>query len=305
MAKALVKKQYKLIEIRIENERFLRLDEREIQFSESRNQKGLAENSRETYIRALKNYADFLKKRNKIGGIKSVKDFLTSIDEPSTHKVSLQALKSFFYKLYDNENPAKQLELRKGFERIRRKKPKEQIGKTGYLTKEQVDEFTEKATKPISLFAKLLFWTGCRISEAVNIKLKKIKMNGGVVTITVLGKGDKERDVFLSIELLKEIKSHFKGKTYLFETRTNKKYSRVFVSHEISRQARIKMELNGISSHIFRHSKSMFLKDRQNLSADQIQKALGHSNVKTTLGYYFHGTPSPEEQGITVIETRL
>jgi len=53
-----------------------------------------------------------------------------------------------------------------------------------------------------------------------------------------------------------------------------------------------------ISAHTLRHSKAMFLKEIQGLSADRIAKALGHSSVVTTLKYYFHGTPTAEEQGI-------
>jgi len=53
-----------------------------------------------------------------------------------------------------------------------------------------------------------------------------------------------------------------------------------------------------ISAHTLRHSKAMHLKKDRNLTPDQIAKALGHSSVMTTLKYYFHGTPSAEDQGI-------
>ena len=42
----------------------------------------------------------------------------------------------------------------------------------------------------------------------------------------------------------------------------------------------------------------MYLKDVEKLSADQIAKALGHSDVVTTLRSYFHGTPDADAQGI-------
>ena len=42
----------------------------------------------------------------------------------------------------------------------------------------------------------------------------------------------------------------------------------------------------------------MYLKKERELTPDQIAKALGHSSVVTTLEFYFHGTPTAEEQGI-------
>ncbi len=42
----------------------------------------------------------------------------------------------------------------------------------------------------------------------------------------------------------------------------------------------------------------MYLKNVKGMSADMVAKALGHSSVVTTLEAYFHGSPTPEEQGI-------
>ena len=90
--------------------------------------------------------------------------------------------------------------------------------------------------------------------------------------------------------------NQFEGKTYLFETKDGEKYKREFVSNEIKRQAKNKASISA-TSHTLRHSKSMYLKDVMKLTPDEISKALGNT-LGVCLKYYFHNTPSAEQQGI-------
>ncbi len=147
------------------------------------------------------------------------------------------------------------------------------------------------------MIVESLFWTGCRISELINIRVEDVKTNGKYAVIDVKsGKGGKQRTVYLPLEAYEKVKWLFRGKIYLFETESNKQYDRTNLYHEIKRQA--KKHGYDISPHTLRHSKAMYLKDVKGMSADMVAKALGHSSVVTTLEAYFHGTPSAEEQGI-------
>ncbi len=110
------------------------------------------------------------------------------------------------------------------------------------------------------------------------------------------GKGNKQRTVYLPLEVYEKIKWLFRGKIYLFETESKKQYDRTNLYHEIRRQAR--KHGYDVSPHTLRHSKAMYLKDIKGMSADMVAKALGHSSLVTTLEAYVHGTPSAEEQGI-------
>ncbi|MBN2160248.1 MAG: site-specific integrase [Spirochaetes bacterium] len=260
-----------------------------------RNKKLLA-SSRGRYRNAVNNYYAYLARNGLPDAIESVREWLATISNPSTYNLSLQALKEFLLKRFENESPERRLELRESLESIRRKRAKEAKTNLEYLNKTQIDTLCQLATPTISMFIQAMFWSGCRVSELVNIKLKDCTV-GSSVAIRVVGKGNKEREVYIPRKLYNTITGLFKGTVYLFETKEKRPYRREFITHEITRQAKQKMDIK-ISAHTLRHSKAMFLKEIQGLSADRIAKALGHSSVVTTLKYYFHGTPTAAEQGI-------
>ena len=66
-------------------------------------------------------------------------------------------------------------------------------------------------------FVRFLYATGCRISEALGVRLTDCHVNGGV-TIEVTGKGGKARKVRLARDLFDEIRLTFNGSTWLFES---------------------------------------------------------------------------------------
>jgi len=49
--------------------------------------------------------------------------------------------------------------------------------------------------------SKALFWSGCRISELINIKLDDVKVNDKAAVKVKSGKGSKERTVYLPSQL--------------------------------------------------------------------------------------------------------
>lgn len=258
---------------------------------------GLSEKTREAYTYAVKSYYNFIEKKNLKEGQESILKWLKTFDNPSTYNQRRQAIKEYFLKVFENEPPERKIELIEFFKSIKPKKPKEAKTQVDYITREKFEELIANTPDETSLIIETLFWTGCRISELINIKLKDCKINGTVSIRIRDGKGRKEREVFISKELYEKIRKEFKGKEFLFEDYQGNQFYREYVTMNIKRQAKKVLDID-ISSHTLRHSKAMFLKDEMKLSPDRIAKALGHSSVVTTLKYYFHGTPSAEEQGI-------
>lgn len=145
-----------------------------------------------------------------------------------------------------------------------------------------------------NLILEMLYATGVRVSELVNIKLSDI--NRYDKTIKVLGKGRKERvvvygsycdramELYLSsgrYELEKRGKS-----TYLFLNKNGERLSDRYVRKIIDDVVR-KCELDyHISPHTLRHT---FATDMINNGADlmTVKELLGHSSVNTT-GIYTH-----------------
>lgn len=258
--------------------------------------KHLAENSKKTYQDGILQFLDYLNETSQKTNHNSIKNWLEIIKETkssATFNLRTQALKEFLAEKYKNSYKKlfKILEL---FKSIKYAKLEKTILKDQYLTFEQIRAITEKMTTIVSLATQALFWSGCRIFELINIKLKDIKTTDCAIIKIRSGKGGKERTVYLPLKLYNEIRKSFKGKTYLFETKSGKSYHRNYFSKEIKRQAK---DYN-ISAKTLRHSKAMYLKNERKLSADQVAKALGHADVATTLKYYFHEIPGAKDQGI-------
>lgn len=132
----------------------------------------------------------------------------------------------------------------------------------------------------------VLYGTGVRIAELINIKLSDIHRKEGCIRI--IGKGNKERYVPLNSELLILIEKYwrqYKTKTWLFEnSNSHNQYSANSV-RQFLKQFKIEANIKSIvSPHKFRHSHATALLE-QGTDLRVIQEELGHSSIKTTQGY--------------------
>lgn len=134
---------------------------------------------------------------------------------------------------------------------------------------------------------ELLYSSGLRVSELVNLKVSDIHFDAGFVRI--IGKGDKERVVPMNMRCLNKIKRYIeelrpsllKGKTspYLFLSNRGTAMTRQRfwqALKDFGKVAGIQ-----ISPHMIRHSFATHLLDR---GADlrAVQKMLGHADISTT-----------------------
>lgn len=261
--------------------------------------KDLAINSKLAYSLAVKDYANYINKTGKQDGIESVKGFLKSIEgnyKASSYNLKRQGLKEYLCEKYKNDT-ATLFAVQELFKSIKRTTVQKTILKDEYLTYDEVKMLSGKITPIMSAIFRALFFSGLRVSELCNIKLSDVKLNGKA-SLQIIGKGKREHKAYLPLNLYNDIRKLFKNENqvYLFETSKGKPYHRVFVSQELKRQC--KKHGYDVNSHMLRHAKCMYLKNDRGLSADQIAKAVNHASVKTTLEFYFHGTPSSADQGI-------
>ena len=141
----------------------------------------------------------------------------------------------------------------------------------------------------IQLVLEILYSTGLRISELLNIKINQVANIKDKLYIN--GKGNKQRLVVFnqnSLDLLKHwisimIKNHKNKNSYLFENIHNTSViSRQQIYKDLKKLAlKTNMELEKLSPHSIRHS---FASHMLNRGADlrSIQKLLGHSDISTT-----------------------
>ncbi len=138
------------------------------------------------------------------------------------------------------------------------------------------------------LIIEILFATGVRVSELVNIKLEDL--DNSEKTIKIKGKGNKERIVFYNDICQKLIKDYLNKRksssNYLIVNNQGDQIStemiRIIID-DIIKQTNINKK---ISPHVLRHT---FATELLNNGCDLItvQELLGHSSISTT-GIYTH-----------------
>lgn len=134
---------------------------------------------------------------------------------------------------------------------------------------------------------------GLRLSELCSINLSKIKED----TLTVIGKGNKERTVYLNEACLKAISD------YLFTERSSIEIlaahkDALFISEKKSRISRRTVEViidkylkaagldsSKYSPHKLRHTAATLMYKHGNVDIRSLQKILGHESVSTTQIY--------------------
>ena len=139
---------------------------------------------------------------------------------------------------------------------------------------------------------EVLYATGLRVSELVNLRHGQVNTTQGVIRI--LGKGNRERLIPLGEEAMRWLKDFASGSRgeillerqtdYLFPTRRGDRMTRQAFWHIIKRYARKAGINKELSPHTLRHA---FATHLLNHGADLrvVQMLLGHSDLSTTQIY--------------------
>lgn len=212
-------------------------------------------------------------------------------NNPYTRERKLVAIRGFYNWLLDT------------FKNEHIKNPTENLGKIKktirlpkYLTLEQAKEiqhiFTSKNCKnPIKNNAIICTFlcTGIRVTELINIRLKDINFTNK--TIRIIGKGNKERTVYLNNFCQKQLKEYMKTRQnykckYLFLNRVKGKYTRNGILY-ICKKAYDLLDLNDkhYSTHTLRHTAATLLYMYVKEDTLLLKKFLGHESVSSTQIY--------------------
>ena len=166
------------------------------------------------------------------------------------------------------------------------------------LTEEEVDSLlgAPVVSDPLGnrdrTMLEVLYATGLRVSELVNLRYSQVNLNQGVIRI--MGKGNRERLIPLgeeAVRWLNEFARAARGEIllerqtdYLFPTRRGDRMTRQAFWHIIKRYARKAGVDRELSPHTLRHA---FATHLLNHGADLrvVQMLLGHSDLSTTQIY--------------------
>lgn len=141
----------------------------------------------------------------------------------------------------------------------------------------------------------ILFLTcGVRVSEIVSINIPDLRFDAGQKFLTITGKGNKQRQVYLSDACIEAIddyleiredtyKPNAKSKDALFLSR---KHSRLSVDavQDLVRKATLQAGLRPYSPHKLRHTAATLML-ANGVDVRTIQEVLGHSSLSTTQIY--------------------
>ncbi len=197
-------------------------------------------------------------------------------------------LRSFFKYLHTkahviDENPAMELETPKTGDRH----PVHlTLSESTQLLDSVISENPERDYAIITLFLNC----GLRLSELCGIDINRIKED----TLTVIGKGNKERTVYLNEACQAAISSYLKVRPHdgvkdrqaLFLSSRKSRISNRMVQVIVKKQLELAgLDSEKISPHKLRHTAATLMYKHGNVDIRALQQILGHESISTTQIY--------------------
>jgi integrase/recombinase XerC len=224
-----------------------------------------------------------------------IRSWMASLAEmqmnPRSINRKLSCLRSFF--TYGRRtgkiksNPAASLSLLKTAKRL-----------PSYIEENQMQVLLEQVEFPDNwngkterLAIEILYQTGLRVSELVNIKEKHISQS--LESLKVLGKGNKERILPIGEKLLVMLESYLRekkengeqaGERFLLENEKGKKLNPRRVYTLVNTYLSLVTSAEKKSPHILRHSFATHLTNR-GADLNAVKELLGHSSLAATQVY--------------------
>ena len=264
-------------------------------------ERNFSQNTRESYSNDLKRYLLFIQESVlDMNGISAnhIERFISELYETGLEASSMarniSAIRSFHKFLVIERtldtNPAETIHL-----------PKQARYLPAVLTVEETMRILEAplGTTAQSKYAsrdkallELLYATGVRVSELVNIQQQSLYLEAGFVRI--FGKGSKERLIPVGDSAVKWINQYRQGlrlslvkgdsDDYIFLNSRGKKLSRMAIYSMVQHYAQLAAIEKNISPHTFRHTfATHLLEGGADLRA--VQEMLGHCSIVTTQIY--------------------
>lgn len=252
-----------------------------------------SDNTVKTYENSIEKLIKYIGKKDILTlTVSDLEKFLENLNELEASTISnlISAIKTF-YNYYIKigkikSNPADLVDMPK----LRKKLPT-------YLTIDEINtlldiEITDSFSARNKAILELLYSSGLRISELINLEIKNIDFDDCI--IRVFGKGSKERIVPMNDYAINALKNYLENyridllkndiNNYLFLNNHGKKMTRQGIFKMIKKECLLKNIKKNISPHTLRHTFATHLL-QNGADLRVIQEILGHSDISTTQIY--------------------
>ena len=240
------------------------------------------------YQKDLLDFQDYINKNINNIEINDIRNYLKELYNKkytnSTISRKVSTLKSFF-KYLESEDKIKKNPM------LLISNPKKEKKLPTFLNYNDLDKLLNTPNlntqegKRDALIMEMLYSTGIRVSELVNIKLKDI--NQSDQTIIILGKGNKERYVYYGSKCKELLDLYLKDNQtneYLFTNKHNNKLNDRMVRMILEKNTRLAGLKVRVTPHTLRHTYATHMLN-EGADLKSVGDLLGHENLSTTQIY--------------------
>jgi len=271
---------------------------------------GLKERTHESYLRAVRKFAQWLNKSPDLASENDLRRYLLFIKndqqwEPNSLKVAYAGIKFLYCHTCPRDWPT-----------LSKLRVAKQLKLPTVLTIPEVDQLIDAIRKP---GLKCFFWTvyslGLRLQEALHLQVSDIDAGRMLVHVR-RGKGHKDRLIPLTQKTLDMLRAHWvthRHPLWLFPAEGRNHRQAATAQRPMSSKTvqdcivKVVDELGwakrGISTHTLRHCYATHLLEA-GVNLRQIQKYLGHSSLQSTM-IYLHLTTVGEEIAVAKINALM
>ena len=214
---------------------------------------------------------------------------------PSWYNQRIKAIKQAVRYLLDHSTEltnGQRYATEKYLQSLPLRKVKEGISKGERVpTQEEVRALIDAADLRLGLMIEFLAETGVRITEALGAEIGRARRGARITYVTIMGKGNKTRDLRCLTGLYDRIRETFQGERWIFE-HSGKQYSRISTTNRIKILAE-KTIGKPVTAHMIRHYRGTVLSEKLGIS--KAASELGHADIRTTKRFYDHTAVSDEE----------
>ena len=242
--------------------------------------RGFSKRTVDAYIFHNRKFLDFVKKEPNAVIEDDAKRYIAHLMSnkkyrPSSINLALSSLKFFYKEIIQNS----------AFNAVKAPKPEKKL--PTILTKEEIKKLLNSVENPKhKLLIEFMYSSGLRVSECVSLKIDDLDFNEKIGKIKH-GKGNKERYIILSDNLLRHLNDYISQKkdksTYIFSIK-----GRPITIRQVQKVVKEAAKRAGIKKRVFCHAlRSSFATHLLEAGTDirVIQELLGHSNLSTTQIY--------------------